>query len=228
MPFDRPYKTRFEDGDLVYGTADARGFYAEQHFEAFGAIQDTSCISMIDDYAALHEELMEQTRCGRPPPARQAEFHAVLRSHPKYSSVLAGRREGGEVLGKIWEDTRHKIKGGLYWASHDVGNPTVHFILDLLDMEMVVEKSHGRDVVASGLKSRSYTGVELRWIYRNRFRPAVQRCIQFWFEGAPTCPPWDPRYSDRDAPALWRSYVPRSERGGTWGIVVRRFFGLAG
>ncbi|MFC7395798.1 hypothetical protein ACFQU1_01155 [Chelatococcus sp. GCM10030263] len=226
MPFHQPYKSRFENGDLVYGIAEARWIYSELYHEEFGCIQDKSCISMIDDYATLREELAEQAHSGRRTPSRQAEFHAVLKSHPKYSSVLMGRREPGEALGQIWDDTRRKIKGGLYWASHDRQNPAVHFILDLLDMEMVVEKSHGRDVVASGMKSRSYTGVELRWIYRNRFQPNVQRCIQFWFEGGPTCPPWDPRYIDPRAAALWRSYMPRSEASGTWGSVVRRFLGF--
>jgi hypothetical protein len=120
---------------------------------------------------------------------------------------------------------------------------SIHFLLDGIDMEKLALKStdtdmifnlrdyvshrflkdninleideinftnHSNDIL---VKDRSVTGVELRWIYRNRKAPCVQKAIQFWYEGKPCCPPWDKNFDficDKAVSHLWLLYRPRS------------------
>jgi hypothetical protein len=92
-------------------------------------------------------------------------------------------------------------------------------------LTMLVERDHQDSINLSTLnynsaydncviKHRSVTGTELRWIYRNRHDTNVQNAVQFWYEGRPCCPPWDPEFdavSDSTLSLLWKLYRPKSE-----------------
>jgi hypothetical protein len=226
MPFCKPFKTQFEDGDLIYGLTSSRWGYRSSN-PRFISAKDAGAIYSIDQYRVVLWEASD-TDDPAPAPSRRGEFLKAIQDHPKYSSILKTTDDEWSPA-RFCLDVRRKVKAGLHWAAHDPRNVCVHFILDDIDLAEIVHKSGSSDGDFGLGKERAFTGVELRWIYRNRHNPRVQSSIQFWMEGQPTCPPWDPRYPyDRNACSLWRSYIPRSERcGPTWsGLVARVFRGF--
>lgn len=110
---------------------------------------------------------------------------------------------------------RAKSKFGMEWTARknaglDANSSTagvhIHFALDDIDMAAVVTKTHrfedqSHNVLAEDLpkgkskknedKVRTITHSELRWIYRNRGNPLVQRSIQFWLNQVACGPPWE-------------------------------------
>jgi hypothetical protein len=223
MPFHEPYKRQFEDGDLIYGLTSSRSNYRRSN-PCFTSARDGTAIYSIDPYRVVLWETSESDDVA-PPPSRRDEFLEAIKGHPKYSAILTTTDTDWSPA-RFCLDLRRKVKAGLHWAAQDARNICVHFILDDIDLAEVVHKSNASDGDFGLGKERAFTGVELRWIYGNRHNPKVQRCIQFWLDGRPTCPPWDPRYPYcRNASGLWRSYVPQSERcGPTWSSLVARVF----
>lgn len=117
----------------------------------------------------------------------------------------------------------------------------IHFILDKINLKQVILKNNQKDFgsqnfldylkdsleeeqeidkcyfdssyLQAKIKNRSVTGSELRWIYRNRKDPYVQKAIQFWHEGKPCCPPWDNDFNyiyGEEIAHLWLLYRPKS------------------
>ncbi|MBS7696930.1 MULTISPECIES: hypothetical protein [unclassified Chelatococcus] len=177
---------------------------------------------MIDSYSLSEEEARDRgsTDDFNPLSHRQADFWRALRRHPVYCSALDGTYE----LRRDWpvyssETLRRKCKGGLHWAATGKFTIAAHFILDQLDMAAVVEKNatwHGGrklDFKDKGDKSRSCTGSELRWIYRNQTDALVRNTVQFWKQFRPVAPPWEFGHFGGGEAHLWRRYVPRSWRG---------------
>ncbi|CAM3585098.1 hypothetical protein BOSP111201_13750 [Bordetella sputigena] len=200
MPFHPPFKQCFERGDLVYGLARQRSRYAfdyPQFRDAQDYVGETGepNFSRIDQYAAIATERWEQQYFKKAVPPNQADFLASIERHPKYRKALSAKQATVQAVAR-------KCKAGLAWAAES--RISVHFVLDQLDMAQVVGKSHPRDKDA-----KSYTGCELRWVYRNRHNPAVQQAIQFWREGAPTLPPWV-----GDGARVWAAYHPAREYAG--------------
>lgn len=137
---------------------------------------------------------------------------------------------------------KRKSKAGLYWAaqnSEEDNHFNIHFLLDDINFKEVVTKSNSKDneypdfkafaqewqkhqqdfqlnrirlSPPGKIKERSITSAELRWIYRNRFDPKVQKVIQFWYKGKPCGPPWEKKfdrlYHGAPVSKLWFSYVP--------------------
>lgn len=134
---------------------------------------------------------------------------------------------------------RAKSKFGMEWTikknqTKDPHSPNVfhiHFILNEIDMKAVVLKSHrykdsDGHVLAQDFpkgksrpgedKERTITHSELRWIYRNRDNPLVQKSVQFWKDGVACCPPWENEKESFTIPngkivtwkAAWLVYKP--------------------
>ncbi|WP_129953707.1 MULTISPECIES: hypothetical protein [unclassified Rahnella] len=215
MPFFPPFKKQFEEGDLVYGMHEQRGMYSNK-FEFFKNSATPKNISTIDQYAATKVEQTLQHKYERVKPLKQADYLRTLSSHSKYKAICEA--QGFNMNGRAVHHHQvigRKCKAGLFWVSTLQDNTTVHFILDEIDLNMVAEKSHPRDQ-----HGRSFTGVELRWIYRNRHNPQVMKKIQFWLKGSPTVPPWA-----SDNSGFWQQYIPRSEPD--WSASLSRLFHLA-
>ncbi|MBM3114924.1 hypothetical protein [Jeongeupia naejangsanensis] len=147
-------------------------------------------------------------------------FRGELAAHPKYGRYLdsLGRFGMNEAVfadkakevesNSAW---RAKSKFGMEWTIKKNADPVhparnIHFVLDDLDMAAVVTKTHrfedashrvlAQDSPAGKAnagedKLRTITHSELRWIYRNRNNPLVQRSVQFWLDKTPCVPPWE-------------------------------------
>jgi hypothetical protein len=87
-----------------------------------------------------------------------------------------------------------KCKAGLAWMAGKGGH--IHFVLDRINISKVIHKAYPY--------GHSFTAIELRWIYRNRFRAGVQGCVQFWNSGEPVIPPWE----TVEGKTAWENYSP--------------------
>ena len=216
MPFFPPYKTRFENGDLLFGLFGARLSYRD--YAHFSLIKEQGQVYMIDNYSMSLEEMEVWYR--DPIPILQLEFLEALAKHPKYGSAAgAPFTRGWAGMASYNRDMlRKKLKFGLEWMATNGRGGAVHFVLDDLNIFQVIHKSardDGRDAwVRPDERARAATGVELRWIYRNRHDPRVQNCVQFWLDGKPCPPPWVDGFNG-DAAMRWslswhHGYTPRS------------------
>ncbi|MDC9593311.1 hypothetical protein [Xenorhabdus sp. IM139775] len=217
MPFLRPFRNKFVPGDLIYGLRGQRRKYinfVSAFIDARGLNDDDAWPPIyIDDYVVPpekkcmedvikrnkgnvdyckgklnyieihHNEYQEYSK----------DFFENLRKNKKYRSVVETKKRFNELnLGR-------KCKGGLLWVGNDselVQDIHVHFILDGINMEWVVDKHEiSKD-------KKSITGQELRWIFRNRRNPMVKQKVQFWKDGQPVRPPWDGEES-----IVWINYA---------------------
>jgi hypothetical protein len=153
-------------------------------------------------------------------PIHQLEFLEALAKHPKYGSAAGAPFIGGWGGMACYnrDMLRKKLKFGLEWMATNGRGAAVHFVLDDLNIMNVIHKSARDDDRGWGVrpdeKARAATGVELRWIYRNRHDPRVQNCVQFWLDGKPTPPPWVDGFdghAGRPWSKIWHyGYTPRS------------------
>ncbi|WP_340608998.1 hypothetical protein [Xenorhabdus bharatensis] len=118
----------------------------------------------------------------------ETSFWDHLKEHYKYRTTLD---ENSNMKANL--NLGRKCKGGLSWVSMSNSDLTrnmhIHFILDDINMDRVVNK-----------RDYNITGKELRWLYRNRHEIRVAQQVQFWKDGTPTSPPWETEE------ALWENY----------------------
>lgn len=211
MPMEPPWRSKFQPGDYLFGYANTITEFAEAH-KSEGASDKDKIQELATDRA--------QALDGRGRTADKAAFIESLEKHPKYKGIvsdsgkdirapaLAGLKPGDVKNNREW---RIKSKGSLYWATMDA-KKHVHFILDGIDMNEVVYKTHytghphGQDTrpkTPPDQKTRTITHAELRWIYRNKVFPQVRQHVQFWLKGQCCVPPW------QTDSGLWSHYVPR-------------------
>lgn len=198
MPFTKPFKKSFSNGDLIYGLTSERLAFAEEKIPPDYAL---TLPPLIDYYAATKFEVDLQRnphiKAFKPEPKDQALFHAALRAHPKYRSVLkADATADNGCITYPKNSLSRKCKAMLNWITETQPDRHIHFILDNLNQYQVANKCHWSDFGPG-----SITGSELRWIYRNRFKARVQNGIQFWHHGEPVDPPW------LTNPAIWKNYT---------------------
>ncbi|MDX7990495.1 hypothetical protein [Xenorhabdus littoralis] len=143
----------------------------------------------------------------------EESFFRYLKINNKYRSVMERTDYSRQIIGR-------KCKGAVSWVSINndklIKNTHIHFILDGINIEELISKydssgdedtninkDKNKDVnkednefVAVELNNNRYknikgiTGIELRWIFRNRANPQVANKVQFWKNGLPTPPPW--------------------------------------
>ncbi|MDC9605787.1 hypothetical protein WDV76_04305 [Xenorhabdus griffiniae] len=229
MPFKEPFTHKLIIGDLVYGLGSERlrylheyqpfkgstlavAFAIEKRFNAQRTLPNAQ-VMFIDQFT-IPPELCVKDELARENMKRQYEYMHMtkklpyqksfmlhLKNHPKYNTSLEIIPEDAD---KIFS---RKCKGGLSWVTTSNGNTdllknnNIHFILDGIDMRYVVNK-----IKYPGVRT-DIISHELRWVYRNRYNPNVQRKIQFWLDGKPTSPPWE----SVEGKEIWRLYTPRSE-----------------
>ncbi|MBE8595662.1 hypothetical protein [Xenorhabdus sp. BG5] len=217
MPFKEPFTRKLIIGDLVYGLHSERERYLREYQPFKGSTAATKILSsspssqvlFIDQFITppelyfrnelIRKQVEEQYKyihtTKRLP--YQKSFMLHLENHPKYHTAL-------ESADKLFS---RKCKGGLSWVTTSNGNTyllennNIHFILDGIDMKYVVNKRK------YPMARTDITSHELRWVYRNRNNPNVQRKIQFWLDGKPTSPPWE----SVEGKSIWKLYTPQSE-----------------
>ncbi|MEY2700856.1 MAG: hypothetical protein RIQ52_1611 [Pseudomonadota bacterium] len=235
MPFNPPFVDP-DYGDLFYGLARERG-QLTQWLAANGHMIHHICtIDQYDLYGT--KAAANNARSGKSPLAKRLrnnhnhdqKFVDFIDNHPKRQGV----KDVDLVDGAIWNDAntrdfainvaRRKCKAGLeYIISETSGH--IHFCLDGIDFRSVVEKNYAgpgtKDEIkyAAGtpeedkwkMKTRSITGAELRWVYRNRMLPAVSERVQFWYMNQAVIPPWEVGAPWTHAiNQLWASYIPKN------------------
>ncbi|MCC8368355.1 hypothetical protein J8V57_19340 [Xenorhabdus sp. PB61.4] len=227
MPFEPPFRDKFQKGDLIYGLSqeiikrystkieffeDAKIHYDNKDYPpiTIASYLIPSEIRNMNNYIKNHKDSENPECINRMNFAKEQlqyienekykkykkNYFNHLRLNEKYRSVTESEKYTDQLLGR-------KSKGGLSWVT--IGNDLlnnqnnqltrdmhVHFILDGLEMESIVNKS--------GQFKDSITGKELRWIFRNRQHPNVAARIQFWKNNCPTSAPW------RLNP-IWRPYL---------------------
>lgn len=93
-------------------------------------------------------------------------------------------------------------KLGIEMAARN-GKTKIHFVLDGLNIEQVVNKTKGSTPLEAG-PGESITASELRYAYRNRERLGER--IHFYKDDKETIAPWD------ENPELWQNYIPKSNK----------------
>jgi hypothetical protein len=219
MPFNTPFRAVFHPGDLVYGLAGPRDdyFYAYSSFTHAMYYLEEYGVPIVIDTFTLPYELKARYRDTLTDRQKLCannkligEFMHFLGAHSseKYRHLLTSSPHDPQPSNGLsgstpswWaaearEDkmTSRKCKAGLAWMAAKGGH--VHFVLDGINISKVIHKaySHGN----------SFTATELRWVYRNRFRQEVQRCVQFWNNGQPVVPPWE----TVEGKTAWQNYSP--------------------
>ncbi|MBS9440749.1 hypothetical protein [Photorhabdus heterorhabditis] len=136
-----------------------------------------------------------------------------------------GKKNPKFNLSKIYEKTASKYDSDYYhsWALSALapkllwkrgsklgiemaaknGRTKIHFVLDGLNIEQVVNKTKGSDSFEAG-PGESITASELRYAYRNRERLGDR--IHFYKDDKEAIAPWD------ENPELWQNYMPKSNK----------------
>ncbi|WP_143354762.1 MULTISPECIES: hypothetical protein [unclassified Erwinia] len=192
MHFFEPFRTDVKDGDLIYGVREERSFLVRKN-----NLHNSQFPFYIDMYAVMpYEEEIQNTKPTSqfiPKAPDQDDFSEVIKQHEKYSRIIEDDCPSAINVAR-------KCKGGLLWITGTQSDRHIHFILDRLNINQVVHKNHERDW--ENKRSKSITGCELRWIYRNRHNPNVINKVQFWKHQRPVCPPWETSAS-HDTPFPW-------------------------
>jgi hypothetical protein len=206
MPFNTPYRDKFESGDLVYGLSKPREEWLKKRADEGALIGK----NWIDKYNVDLTKVSD---------AVNVDFIVQTLQHPKYHKVMktTTHPQATESKQHAW---RSKSKAGLNWAV--TTHKHVHFILDNLDMSDVAKKTNtkGNPDYPQGKapstfppkdKVRTITNAELRWVYRHKDHPDVQKHIQFWLDDKPCCPPWYSQWVGKQqmtGDQLWADYQP--------------------
>lgn len=100
-----------------------------------------------------------------------------------------------DIAKEAWTRTS---KAGLEFQTKS-RNKRIHFILDEIAFDRVIEKKPG-----------DITSAEIRWLYRNRNNPQVANNVVYWLDGVKVMPPWE----CEPIGSIFSRYLPRSEYPG--------------
>jgi len=223
MPFQKPWRN-YAKGDLLYGLARNRSQLAQ----FMGIKQGDLCT--IDQYGIMSD--VNAPTLAKNKLTYDQEFIDALKESDKTRIILDTDLNDNA----FWKANRNnainiakrKCKGGLDYIIHKTDHH-IHFCLDGMDMVQVASKTYdgkaggvaddpGKSSKAWNDKSRSITGAELRWVYRNQLDPQVQSRVQCWKKNdsmAPWAdlwvqcePPWKDSSRPSDVGAAWSAYRP--------------------
>jgi hypothetical protein len=147
MPFNAPFKSIFNIGDLLYGISEERLVYAHCH-KGFECLRNHfKPIYLVDQYAANEKQKAFFETTGLTVPHNQDTFWQVLQAHPKYKSAFIDEPFQGRI-----NDINHvvispiniarKCKAGLEWLIASKEKFSIHFILDEIYMCGVAHKKN--------------------------------------------------------------------------------------
>lgn len=204
MPMTQPYRTYYSHGDVFYGLAGPR-----EQLRRFLGVPDHAVwtIDQFDTFAQSREG-------GQAAPGlvHHAGFNeAVAEATGSVSTIVDLNahenwrdEDAAAFTGSV---ARRKCKTGLEYIARNFPDCVVHFCLLGLDFASVGSKSYpgpgtvdqpmgaAGDAVLWHEKSRSITGAELRWLYRNSHDAGVRRIVQFWhvntYGWQPCGAPWE-------------------------------------
>jgi insecticidal toxin complex protein TccC len=128
-------------------------------------------------------------------------FKTFLANHPSYNVAQNNRVAVDPVNGPV-EAWRRTSKGGLEYQVRVRGDK-VHFVVDLIidTLTMVASKQkHGLSI----------TSAELRWLFRHRGLPEVQRNVRFWLADR------EVTHDELFARAEWDEYHPTHVYDSSW------------
>lgn len=189
MPFDKPHANSYKKFDLVYGLDSIRTKYS---FNAsFADMKAKDNVAYINNYRLDNLTLENSSPRFR---TLNESYIQFMRSAGKFLLVNQNNLNTPNML-------ERKCKGGIAFLLDETVGINLHFLLDGINMHNVVYKTN---------KEKSITGAELRWIYRNRNNPRVQKVVQFWINRRPCCPPWNQMFHDKSIVSLWANYHPKS------------------
>lgn len=214
MPFAPPWAD-YRKGDLLYGLSNERAGLAQHLGVKAGDVHT------IDEYALVANEVAPWDPTS--PLKYDQGFINSLNVHNKNRLVVGRALNSLPDAPTFLAHAKRKCKGGLNYIISNTQHH-IHFCLDGLEttMEDVPGKSFKgiAGIVAPDTpvgkadasytwltKTRSITGAELRWVYRNRMRNDVQQKVQFWLNNAPCYPPWGKGHPDSWIKA-WAAYSP--------------------
>lgn len=215
MPFNDPWEP-YRPGDFIFGINEA--------IAAFQKAKSVAKATIADSVVTVRQLTDQRSGLATFSDARLAQNTAYLDSlerHPKYHAVYSG---GSASPGTPKSNAQFRLKSKNALNHYVEAGIGVHFILDGLNLDEVVNKnfkvpgkpqSPNNEFKHSATdKIRTVTGAELRWIYRNRDRPDVQKFVQFWLKGNPCPPPWTLLFKALDSTAPdWQIYED-SRHGG--------------
>ncbi len=201
-------KFKYDDGDLIYGLSRGR----TDTVMALDPSRDTGIVNevIIDDlnnqfigtgeFGTGRKRSFPDNNEGNDFTDKAHAFRTYLENHPRYDPNLVGHKNLSVTR------VKRACKGGIEYT---LGNGNrIHFVLDGIDMDMVVNKTGPYDLMgmtAGGDKSRDITGAELRWLYRHRKDPRVKKQVYFWKDGERVDAPWE------EESRLWKGYTPQNE-----------------
>jgi len=193
---------KYTDGDLIYGMG--RNIYNYvNNVETFLMANPNKKASTMYQYAINIKENIKYNFY-LPDKESTNSFIKSIQSHKKYRSILRlniNFDEKDDIDHEIQEFYSRKSKAGIKWAQEN--GHSVHYILDDIDIDSVINKT--MNIGKSGSPIKSIVNSEIRYIYRNRKDPKMQNTVQFWRGGRPSNTPWV------DDPAKWHHYKPKSE-----------------
>lgn len=193
---------KYKDGDLVYGMG-VNIYNYVNNVDKFRIANPNKTASTMYQYAINTKEPIKYNFYS-PDKESTNSFIKSIRSHKKYKTILWSNINFDEKDGidhEIQEFYSRKSKAGIKWAQEN--GHAVHYILDDIDIDSVINKT--MNIGKSGSPIKSIVNSEIRYIYRNRKNPEMQKTVQFWREGHPSNAPWV------DDPAKWHHYKPKSE-----------------
>ena len=220
MPFKSPYR-QYNRGDMLYGLAGPRAELAAAMFIRNGEIHTIDQFDTFADARPNGTPLNGLTydagfNAAVAQATDDASRHVDLNSQQQWQANPAGT---GAVA-------RRKCKTGIdyvcrYTQAH------IHFCLKGFDLVAAAGKSYNGAGASDNpvgkahdrawhQKTRSITGAEIRWVYRNRHDPSVANRVQFWDQvggGWNACPPpWDDDRRSAEIRAAFRNYHPSVDR----------------
>ncbi|MDC9593206.1 hypothetical protein [Xenorhabdus sp. IM139775] len=243
MPFLKPFKEKFEVGDLIFGLDSVRsGYIAENpaflaakiHFhkkDNYPPISIDQYLTLAEIYQGMNTEIYIKKQREAEESIDDRYINAVNRFNGRlnynssekfrkyresFKSHLNKHPKYNTVLTDFEYNRQYlgrKCKGGLSFVCEN-NDPSI-----VKDVHFILDDIEYERVVYK--LDTNITGKELRFLYRNRNNPNISRKVQFWICDKPTSPPWE-----NEGNNLWKNYITQKERESTMAGIANLLGGI--